>query len=50
MLTKLPTKLEREWKNIEQCEMQEVSHQIGLNDDEQDDGYDYSENPDTANE
>ena len=50
MLTKLATKLEREWKNLEQGEMQEVSHQVGLNDYDQDDGYDYSENPDTANE
>lgn len=50
MLRKLPTKLEREWKNLEQGEMQEVSHQIGLNDDEQDNGYDCSNNPDTANE
>ena len=50
MQKKNPTKLETEWKNLDLGEMQEVDHQIGLNDHEQGEGYDLSENRDTVNE
>jgi hypothetical protein len=47
MLKKQPTRLEKEWKNLELGEMQEYNLQIGSNNYEQDDGYDLSENRDT---
>ncbi|QUC65159.1 hypothetical protein NsoK4_02520 [Nitrosopumilus sp. K4] len=49
MIKKQPTKLEKEWKNLEIGEMQENNPQIRTNNYEQDDGYDLSENLDTEN-
>lgn len=49
MLKKQPTKLQKEWKNLELGEMQEEDFQIESNDYEQDEGYDLSENHNTVN-
>lgn len=50
MIKKQPTRLEREWKNLELGEMQEDSSQTESNDDEQDEGYGLSEISDTVYE
>lgn len=49
MLKKQPTRLEKEWKNLELGEMQEDNPQIESNNYEQDEGYDLSDNQDITN-
>lgn len=49
MMKKQPTKLEREWKNLELGEMQEVNPMIESNSYDPYEGYDLSENRDTVN-